>query len=145
MPRTGRTFATIDPATEEEITQVAQAGKEDVNRAVAAARRAFEHGSAWNRFTPRQRGRLLWRIADLLEENADELAQLEALDGGKPFVGCARRRRGDGGGAVPLLRRLVEQVRGHDDPDVQRDAQFHAYTVREPLGVVAGSFRGTSR
>ena len=134
----GRTFATIDPATEATITQVAHAGTEDVNRAVLAARRAFEHGSAWSRFTPRQRGRLLWKIADLLEENADEFAQLEALDGGKPFIGA---RDGDVATAAELFRYFAgwtNKIEGTTIPLSSETAQFHAYTVREPIGVVAG-------
>jgi len=134
----GRTFATIDPATEETIVQVAYAGTEDVNRAVASARRAFEHGSAWNRFTPRQRGRLLWKIADLLEENADELAQLEALDGGKPFVGA---RDGDVATAAELFRYFAgwaNKIEGTTIPLSSETSDFLAYTVREPIGVVAG-------
>jgi len=134
----GRTFATVDPATEEVIVQVAQAGAADVDLAVAAARRAFEHGSAWSRFTPRQRGRLLWRIADLLEENADEFAQLEALDGGKPFVGA---RDGDVATAAELFRYFAgwaNKIEGTTIPVSSESAQFLAYTVREPIGVVAG-------
>lgn len=134
----GRTFATVDPATEEQITQIAHAGTADVDRAVASARRAFEHGSAWSRFTPRQRGRLLWKIADLLEENADEFAQLEALDGGKPFVGA---RDGDVATAAELFRYFAgwtNKIEGTTIPLSSETAQFHAYTVREPIGVVAG-------
>ena len=134
----GRTFETIDPATGEVITQVAHAGNDDVNRAVSAARRAFEHGSAWSKFTPRQRGRLMWKIADMLEEHADEFAQLEALDGGKPFVGA---RDGDVATAAELFRYFAgwtNKIEGTTIPMSSDTAQFHAYTVREPIGVVAG-------
>ena len=79
----GRTFETIDPATDRPITSVAQAGPEDVDRAASAARRALEEGP-WSTAPAAQRARLLNRLADLIEANAEELAQLESLDNGKP-------------------------------------------------------------
>src|SRR5580698_118358 len=80
----GKTFATVNPSTGEEICQVAEADAADVEKAVKAARTAFEHGS-WRKMPASQRGRLLNRLADLMEEHADELARLESLDNGKPF------------------------------------------------------------
>src|SRR5258708_30901859 len=85
----GRTFETLDPATEEHLATVPRAGDEDVHRAVRAARAAFEDGSPWRRMTPSRRGRILHRIGDLILEYADELALLESLDNGKP-VSVAR-------------------------------------------------------
>ena len=79
----GKTFDTIDPATERVLTQVARSGRDDVELAVKAARKAFESGP-WPKMMPAERARLLWRIADLIEANADELARLESLDNGKP-------------------------------------------------------------
>src|SRR5258706_11098930 len=79
----GRTFQTIDPATEKPIAEVAHAGAEDVDRAVGAARRALEQGP-WSKAPAADRARLINRFADLIEENASELAELEALDNGKP-------------------------------------------------------------
>src|SRR5947209_11829613 len=79
----GKTFPSINPATGEEICQVAEADAEDVNRAVRAARTAFDHGP-WRRMAAAERGRLLNKLADLIEKHADELARLEALDNGKP-------------------------------------------------------------
>ena len=79
----GQTFDAIDPATESVICQLAAADKEDVDRAVKAARRAFED-SAWSRMRPVERERLMLKLADLIEQNAEELAQLESLDNGKP-------------------------------------------------------------
>src|SRR5580693_10165948 len=79
----GRTFETLDPATGEAITTVAQGGADDVDQAVRAARRALEDGP-WPKTAPRDRARLLNRFADLVESNGDELAQLESLDNGKP-------------------------------------------------------------
>jgi acyl-CoA reductase-like NAD-dependent aldehyde dehydrogenase len=79
----GRTFTTRNPATEEPICAVAEAGPEDVDRAVAAARAAFE--GPWAKLKPAERQRLLWTLADLIEKNADEIARLETLDNGKPI------------------------------------------------------------
>ncbi|GAA4038758.1 aldehyde dehydrogenase family protein [Nonomuraea soli] len=133
----GRTFATVDPATETDLAQVAQAGDEDVERAVRAARAAFEPGSAWSRTTPRQRGRLLWRMAELIERDAEILAQLESLDNGK-LVGAARD--GDIATAAELFRYFAgwaTKIEGTTIPMSSSDRVYHAYTRREPVGVVA--------
>jgi acyl-CoA reductase-like NAD-dependent aldehyde dehydrogenase len=84
----GRTFDTVDPATGQTIAAVPQAGPEDVDRAVAAARTAFEEGP-WTKLPPAQRGLLLTKLAELVDAHADELAELESLDNGKP-LGYAR-------------------------------------------------------
>src|SRR6204780_1079659 len=81
----GKTFATVNPATGEEICQIAEADSADVEKAVQAARTAFEHGP-WRKMQASDRGRLLHRLADLIEKHADELAALEALDNGNPFA-----------------------------------------------------------
>ena len=81
----GRTFETPNPATGETLARVAEGEAEDIDRAVKAARRAFEQGP-WSRMTPSERGRVIWRIGDLILEHLDELAQLESLDNGKPFA-----------------------------------------------------------
>ena len=81
--RSGRTFATVNPATEEVIAQVAEADAADVEAAVRAARDAFDHGP-WSRMDARERGRLMLRLCDLIEAEIDELAALESLDNGKP-------------------------------------------------------------
>src|SRR5580698_10136041 len=80
----GRTFATVNPSTGEEICQISESDAADVDRAVKAERAAFEHGP-WRKMPASERGRLLLRLADLIEKNADELAMLESLDNGKPF------------------------------------------------------------
>ena len=80
----GKTFETQNPVTGEVIAHVAEADREDVNRATAAARRAFETGP-WSRMSATERGKLLYKLADLLEENLEELAALETLDNGKPI------------------------------------------------------------
>src|SRR6202035_2067317 len=81
----GKTFPTINPSTGEVITQVAEADAADVDKAVTAARAAFETGAWRRKMTASQRGAMINRLADLIEKHADELAQLEALDNGKPY------------------------------------------------------------
>src|SRR5258707_15724005 len=81
----GKTFPTVNPSTGEVITQVAEADAPDVDKAVAAARAAFETGAWRKKLSASQRGNLMYKLADLIEKNADELAQLEALDNGKPY------------------------------------------------------------
>src|SRR5271154_1878767 len=80
----GKTFATINPSTAEPIARVAEADAADVDKAVAAARAAFDKG-AWRKMKPAQRGMLMNKLAELIEKHADELAELEALDNGKPY------------------------------------------------------------
>src|SRR5215469_4742642 len=81
----GHTFDTPNPATGETLAAVAEGDAEDINRAVGAARHAFDDGP-WSRMTPSDRGRMIWKIGDLILEHADELAQLESLDNGKPLA-----------------------------------------------------------
>src|ERR1041385_6867371 len=81
----GKTFETPNPATGATLARVAAGDKEDIDRAVRAARRTFA-GGRWARSNPRERQPILFRIADLIEKHADELAQLETLDNGKPFM-----------------------------------------------------------
>src|SRR5262245_10980875 len=78
----GRTFVTADPATGEPLTEVAEGGAPDIDRAVVAARKAFEDG-AWAKISPSDRAKLVWKLGDLLLEHAEEFAQLESLDVGK--------------------------------------------------------------
>ena len=134
----GKTFATPDPATGETLANVAEGDAEDINRAVRAARAAFDEGP-WSRLTPSDRGRLIWKLGDLILEHADELAQLESLDNGKP-VGVARAAD------VPLAADLFQYMAGWatkiegNTIDISvpymPGANFHSYTLREPVGVV---------
>jgi aldehyde dehydrogenase (NAD+) len=82
--QSGKTFPTCNPATGEEIAQIAEADAADVDKAVAAARQAFESG-AWRKTSASERGRLLNRVADLIEQHSEELAVLETLDNGMPL------------------------------------------------------------
>jgi acyl-CoA reductase-like NAD-dependent aldehyde dehydrogenase len=128
----GRTFETLDPATGEAITTVAQGGADDVDRAVRAARRALEDGP-WAKAAPRDRARLLNRLADLIESNGDELAQLESLDNGKP-VKLARFVDVDS--SVAHFRHFAgwpERIFGEVVPVAQPD--MLCYTRKEPVGV----------
>ena len=100
----GKTFDTPNPATGETLARVAEGDAEDINRAVRAARRAFEDGP-WSRLTPSERGRLIWRIGDLILEHVDELAQLESLDNGKPYAVAK-------GADVPLAADLFHYMAG---------------------------------
>ena len=129
----GKTFATVNPATGEEIAQVAEADAADVDKAVKAARAAFERGP-WRRKMPAsERGRLLNRLADLIEKNADELAQLETLDNGKPLT-VAR------GGDVRLTIACYRYYAGWADKiqgkTIPIDGNYFCYTRLEPVGVV---------
>ena len=122
----GRTFETLDPATGEPIAVVAHAGAEDVDRAVRAARAAFEDGP-WATMPAADRGALIERLAELVEENADELAELESLDNGKPVTIAQGRRRRLVGRPPALLRGLADEDRGRGDPGPRPEhALLHA-------------------
>jgi acyl-CoA reductase-like NAD-dependent aldehyde dehydrogenase len=128
-----RTFPTINPATGEVLVEVALAEPEDIERAVQAARAALEHGP-WSRMSGEERGRLLNITADLIEQHADELAELETLDNGKPFRVA---RNGDLPSAVKHFRYYAGwagKIEGSTIP-VSLPNQF-VYTLREPVGVV---------
>jgi aldehyde dehydrogenase (NAD+) len=128
----GKTFATINPATGEEICQVAEADAGDVEKAVKAARAAFEHGP-WRKMPASQRGSLLHRLADLIEKHADELAKLESLDNGKPY---SVAKAVDVAATVACYRYFAgwaDKVQGKTIPI---DGDFFCYTRHEPVGVV---------
>jgi acyl-CoA reductase-like NAD-dependent aldehyde dehydrogenase len=130
----GRAFESVDPATGEPIAEVAQAGAEDVDAAVKAARAAFEDGSPWRKAPAPERGRLLHRLADLIEEHAQELAELESLDNGKPLTYA---RTIDIGLTVAHFRYFAgwpTKVHGEVIPVAGGDGMF-VYTRREPVGV----------
>ena len=128
----GKTFATVNPSTGEEICQVAEADAADVDKAVQAARRAFDQGP-WKKMRVSERGRLLHRLADLIEQNAEQLARLETLDNGKPLsiakavdvtktIACYRYFAG-----------WADKVHGKTIPI---DGDFFCYTRHEPIGVI---------
>jgi aldehyde dehydrogenase (NAD+) len=128
----GKTFETVNPATEEVIAQVAEGDAEDIDRAVAAAREAFDHGP-WRKMDARERGRLMYRLADLIEEEADELAMLETLDNGKPI-------RESKSADLPLTIDCLRYYAGYADKihgqTIPIRGNYFCYTRREPVGVV---------
>jgi phenylacetaldehyde dehydrogenase len=134
----GKTFETPDPATGQTLARVAEGDAEDIDRAVRAARAAFEEGP-WSRMTPSERGRIVWKIGDLILEHVDELAQLESLDNGKPFPIAQAAD-------VPLAADLFHYMAGWATKiegntisisvPYMPGANFHSYTLREPVGVV---------
>ena len=128
----GRTFQTVNPATEDVICAVAEAGPEDVDRAVKAARKAFESGP-WPSMRPAERQRLLWKLGDLILEHADELARLETLDNGKPIF---ESRQVD----IPMVANCFHYFSGWATKLAGETLPVHpsyfTYTSREPLGVV---------
>ena len=132
----GETFAVENPARENTIANVARGGAEDIQRAVAAARRAFEDG-AWRSMNPSARGQLLWRLADRIEAQAEEFAQLESLDNGKPL---AVALAADVALTVDHFRYYAgwaTKVEGETIPINSGDgAAYLDYTMREPIGVV---------
>ena len=134
----GKSFEVVNPANGETIARVAEGDKADINRAVAAARRAFESGP-WPKLTASQRGQLIWKLADLLEQNLDEIAEIESLDNGKPRAVAAAA---DVPLAVDLFRYMAgwaTKIEGTTMPisvPYMPGAEFHSYTLREPVGVV---------
>ncbi|HLO84728.1 MAG TPA: aldehyde dehydrogenase family protein [Nostocaceae cyanobacterium] len=127
----GKRFATINPATGETICEVAEADAADVDKAVQAARKAFTSGE-WSKISATRRGELLYRLADLIEENIEELARLETLDNGKPL----NDSKGDLGLVIACYRYYAgwaDKVQGKTIP-IQ--GNYFCYTRHEPVGVV---------
>ncbi len=128
----GKTFPTYNPATGEILAQIAEGDREDIDRAVKAARKAFE-SDAWSEMGASQRGRLIWKLGDLIEEHLEEFAQLESLDNGKPL---AVARVAD----VPLAADLFHYMAGWatkiEGNTIPFSPRYFAYTRREPVGVV---------
>jgi phenylacetaldehyde dehydrogenase len=133
----GKTFPTYNPATGEILAQVAEGDREDIAQAVKAARRAFDQGP-WRSMTASERGRLIWKLADLLEAHTEEFAYLESLDNGKPL---AIARAADVPLAVDLFRYMAgwtTKIEGNTIPisvPYTPGAKYLAYTLREPVGV----------
>ncbi|HLW87870.1 MAG TPA: aldehyde dehydrogenase family protein [Terriglobales bacterium] len=134
----GKTFPTYNPATGEVMAHIAEGDREDINRAVTAARNAFDKGP-WRKLTASERGRLIWKLGDLLEENLEEFAALESLDNGKPLTVA---RAADVPLAADLFRYMAgwaTKIEGNTIPisvPYTPGARYLAYTLREPVGVV---------
>jgi phenylacetaldehyde dehydrogenase len=134
----GKTFPTYNPATGEILAHVAEGDRADIDAAVQAARRAFDSGP-WSRMTASERGKLVWKLADLLEEHTEEFATLETLDNGKPLTVA---RAADVPLAVDMFRYMAgwaTKLEGTTIPlsvPYTPGVNYHAYTLREPVGVV---------
>ncbi|MCC6125273.1 MAG: aldehyde dehydrogenase family protein [Pirellulales bacterium] len=135
--RSEKTFEVYNPATGEIIARCAAGDRADIDAAVHAARYAFESGS-WSRMTASERGRLIWKLGDLLEEHGDEFAELETLDNGKPFNVA---RAADVPLAIDLFRYMAgwaTKIHGQTFPisvPYMPGSEFFSYTAREPIGV----------
>jgi len=132
-PASGDYTASTNPATGEVLTYIASGNEKDVDLAVEAAHRALEQGE-WPKMSPADRGKLLWRIADLIDHYADELAQIETLDNGKPI---SISRPGDVRASSDVFRYYAgwpTKLRGETNP--VSNGNYFNYTVREPIGVV---------
>lgn len=129
--KSGKTFATVNPATEEEITQVAEGDKEDVDAAARAARQAFDDGP-WRTMDARDRGRLMYLLADRMEEEIDHLAALETLDNGKPLKDS---RNVDLPLAIDCLRYYAGYADKIHGSTIPIRGNHFCYTRREPIGV----------
>jgi phenylacetaldehyde dehydrogenase len=133
----GKTFPVYNPATGEVMAQVAEGDREDIDRAVKAARKAFDSG-VWTDMSASERGRLVWKLGDLIEQHLEEFAQLESLDNGKPL---SVARIADVPLAVDLFRYMAgwaTKIEGDTIPisASSRHVKYFAYTRREPVGVV---------
>lgn len=132
----GKTFKTYNPATGEVLSNVAEGDTEDIDRAVKAARTAFETGP-WSKISPSERGQMIWRLGDLLQKHLEEFAQLESLDNGKPLKIA---RVADLPLSIDHFRYYAgwaTKIEGNTVPmSGWKQGMFHAYTLREPVGVV---------
>lgn len=132
---TGGLLEIVDPATGAGVARAAAAGRREVDAAVAAARRTFDDGT-WRRLTPAARARVLWHVGELIEAHGEELAQLETLENGKPYLGMRD-------GEIPFAAECFRYHAGWctkidgetRDISMVPDARFHVYTRREPAGV----------
>lgn len=135
--QSGKTFTTLDPASGEPLARVYEGDAADIDAAVQAARAALAPGAAWSRMSPSDRARLLHRLADLVDQHADELAQLESLDNGKVLK---QARQGDVPSVSGVFRYMAgwaTKLEGRSLPLASAPSGlFHAYTLREPIGVV---------
>jgi aldehyde dehydrogenase (NAD+) len=129
-----RSFDTINPATDEVLTQIAEASATDVDRAVQAARAAFDdEAGKWRKMSASERGRLLWKIADLLEQHIDEISELETLDNGKPIF---ESRYVDMPMVIDVFRYFAGWATKITGETVNTFENAFTYTLREPVGVV---------
>jgi phenylacetaldehyde dehydrogenase len=132
--RSGKTREVHDPGTGAVVAQIAEADAQDVDDAVRAARAAFERGP-WRTTKPNERTRLLWKLAELIERNGDELAEIESINNGMPIGGAKIAAVGS---SVEMLRYMAgwsSKITGNTI-ETSAPGEWHSYTLREPLGVV---------
>ncbi len=132
-PAAGETYGTVNPATEEESARVAKGDERDIDLAVQAARRAFDQGP-WPRMAAAERARVLWKLADLITANLDEMARLESINTGKTLFDSGKVE-------LPFAAEVFRYYAGwttkiHGETLALRDGAF-TFTLRQPLGVVA--------
>ena len=134
----GKTFPSYDPSKGEVLANIAEGDKADIDLAVKAARKAFESGP-WRKMSPSERGRLMWKLADLIDAHTEEFAYLESLDNGKPLTIA---RAADVPLAADLFRYMAgwaTKIEGNTIPlsvPYTPGAKYLSYTLREPIGVV---------
>ena len=128
----GASFPTVNPATEEVLAEVAEAGPEDVDRAVKSAREAFE--GPWRALSAAARGKLLWKLAEVIDAHADELAELETRDNGKPIF---ESRKIDLPSVVDNFQYFAGWATKIHGETIPVSGPYLNYTLHEPLGVVA--------
>ncbi|WP_024302431.1 aldehyde dehydrogenase [Pseudogulbenkiania sp. MAI-1] len=129
----GRTFTTVNPANKQTLTEIADCGEADVNKAVAAARTAFEDGR-WAGLAPVRRKTVMLRFAELIREHADELALLETLDVGKPISDSLNVDVAGAAYCVQWFAEAIDKIGGEVAPLAPN---LHGTVTREPIGVVA--------
>jgi phenylacetaldehyde dehydrogenase len=132
----GKTFNTYNPATGEVLAKVAEGDREDVDRAVKAARAAFEDGP-WPDMLVAERARLIWRIAELIDEHREELAELETLDNGKPLLFSRIVDIPTAAAHFRYMSGFATKIEGTTIPISMPGGKYFAYTLREPVGVAA--------
>jgi acyl-CoA reductase-like NAD-dependent aldehyde dehydrogenase len=130
----GKTFATLDPSTGEVLAQVAEGGAEDIDRAVGAARKAFESG-VWRDLPPAERAKALWRVGDLIEERAQEFAELESLDNGMPVNDALNFKVPLAAATFRYYAGWVTKLEGATQ-SLSLPGKYLSYTLRQPVGVV---------
>lgn len=128
----GKTFPVYNPATGEVMAHVAEGDKEDIDRAVRAARKAFESGP-WRKMSPSERGQAIYRLANLIEQHVDEFAQLESLDNGKPLT---LARAADVPLTIDHFRYMSGWATKVEGNTIPMPGNYFSYTLREPIGVV---------
>ncbi len=136
--KSGKTFDVEDPATGKKISTCAAGAKEDIDLAVSAARKCFDSGK-WHSVPPNEKGKIIWKIAELIGEHTEELAQLESLDNGKPVAIAAGADVALSSDIFRYMAGWATKIEGETIPisvPYTPGAQYHSYTLREPVGVV---------